>query len=85
MRSQKTVEKWLKRMENKYRAGSCFTNEEEWGIIYALKWVLSYDLSELQNEAMKRASERIRKLREKSVSPKESESKINLKLEEMNK
>jgi hypothetical protein len=75
MRSKKTVEKWLKRMENKYRAGSCFTSEEEWGIVYALKWVLSYDLTELQNEAMKRASERIKKLREKSVSPKPAQEK----------
>lgn len=59
-------------MENKYRAGSVFTPEEEWGIIYALKWVLSYDIIKLQNEAMLRAENRIKKLREKTVSPKET-------------
>lgn len=63
MRRKETVEKWLKRMENKYRAGSCFTLQEEWGIIYALKWVLNYNIIELQNEAMQRASNRIEKLR----------------------
>lgn len=63
MRSKKTVETWLARIENKYRAGSCFTAEEEWGIIYALKWVLNYDNVELQNEAMKRASERVARKR----------------------
>ena len=50
MRRKETVEKWLERMENKYRAGSMFTPQEEWGIIYALKWVLGYDVSELIKE-----------------------------------
>lgn len=61
MRRKETVEKKLTRMENKYRAGSCFTPEEEWGIVYALRWVLGYDISKLQNEAGKRASERIKR------------------------
>lgn len=68
MRRKETVEKFLERMENKHRAGSCFTNEEEWGMIYALKWVLNQDIFELQNEAMARAKERIKKLREQNDS-----------------
>lgn len=60
MRRKETVEKFLKRLENPYRAGSIFTNEEEWGIIYALKWVLNYDLSELIEDANKRAFKRLK-------------------------
>jgi len=58
MRSKKTVETFLKRLETPYRAGSIFTNEEEWGMIYALKWVLNYDLSALIKSADTRAVKR---------------------------
>ena len=61
MRSKKTVENWLRRLETPYRAGSIFTSEEEWGLIYALKWVLNYDLSVLIKEADNRALKRMKK------------------------
>jgi len=65
MRSKKTVEKWLKRLETPYRAGSIFTNEEEWGMIYALKYVLNYNLSELIKNADSRAMERFKEYERK--------------------
>ncbi|MCW4015095.1 MAG: hypothetical protein NWF06_01875 [Candidatus Bathyarchaeota archaeon] len=58
MRSKKTVEKFLKRLETPFRADSMFTPQEEWGMIYALKWVLNCDISELMKEAEKHSKHR---------------------------
>ena len=47
MRSQKIVKKFLAKMMDPKRTGSAFTKQEEWGIIYTLKWVLN-----LENQSM---------------------------------
>jgi len=58
---EKTVEKFLERLETPFRAGSMFTPQEEWGMIYALKWVLGYDVSELMKDVDERAKQRFDK------------------------